>query len=315
VLPLMDAPPVFDPRATTIPVLRYLVALDDHRHFGRAAAAARVSQPTLSALIAQWEKRMACVVFERDARGVRPTPVGERVIAAARQALAALEAVEGLAAEAKPPFFGPVRLGVIPTVGPYALPFITAALASHFPDLEVSIREATTADLLLALDHGRVDVVLLALLPGLTDRYGHERLYDEPFLVALPKGHRLAAQTRISAADLIRERLLLLDDGHCLRDQALAVCQRLEEPTRGLDYRATSLETLRHIVASGAGVTLLPALAARAAETHLEIRPMEGDPVRSIGFLWRTADPRAGTYPLLAGPVRRHLPKQEIHLR
>ncbi len=311
----MDAPPVFDPRATTIPVLRYLVALDDQRHFGRAAAAARVSQPTLSALIAQWEKRMACVVFERDTRGVRPTPVGERVIAAARQALAALETVERLAAEAKPPFYGPLRLGVIPTVGPYALPFITAALASHFPDLEAPIREGTTAELLTALDHGRVDVVLLALLPGLTDRYGSEVLYDEPFLVALPKGHRLAAQERIGVADLAHERLLLLDEGHCLRDQALAVCRRLDEPTSGPDYRATSLETLRHIVASGAGVTLLPALAARAADTNLVIRPMEGDPVRTIGFLWRSADPRAEAYQLLGGPVRRHLPKREIRLR
>jgi LysR family hydrogen peroxide-inducible transcriptional activator len=311
----MDANPPFDPRATAVPVLRYLVAVADHRHFGKAAAAARVTQPTLSTLIGQWEKRMDCVVFERDPRGIRLTPAGELVVAAARQALAAIEAVELAARTAKPPFFGRVRLGVIPTVGPYALPFISAALRRSFPDLEAPIREGTTAELTMAIDGGHLDLALLALLPGMAGRYTTEALYDEPFVVALPRGHRLAAREVLSAADLAPERLLLLDEGHCLREQALAVCQRRNEPLDGPDYRATSLETLRQIVASGAGLTLLPALAVQPDDRRITTRPMAGEAQRTIVLLWRGNDPRGEAYRLLAPAIRRQLPRDLVRLR
>ena len=311
----MASSPVFDPRATAVPVLRYLVALADHLHFGRAAAAANVSQPTLSALVAQWEKRMDCVVFERDPRGVRVTPAGERVVAAARAALAAIQAVELAAVEGKPPFFGPLRLGVIPTVGPYALPYVTAALEASFPDLEAPIREGTTAELLAALESGRLDVAMLAVLPGMEERFVVEVLYEEPFLVALPRAHRLAQQERIEAGDLLPERLLLLDEGHCLREQALAVCQRQQaHAVAGPDYRATSLETLRHIVAAGGGVTLLPALAVRPDEPRLAVRPMGDEAFRRIGLIWRTSDARGDAYRLLAGPIRRQLPRDVVRV-
>lgn len=311
----MDSSPIFDPRATAVPVLRYLVALAEHRHFGRAAAAAQVTQPTLSAMIAQWEKRMRCTVFERDPRGVRLTPAGERIVAAARQALEAIAAVEQAAAEAKPPFFGPLRLGVIPTVGPYALPFVTAALQRAFPDLDAPIREGTTADLMAGLDGGRIDVALLALLPGMAERYASEALYDEPFLAALPRGHRLAARDELSPADLAGERLLLLDEGHCLREQALSVCQRRPEAGAGPDYRATSLETLRQIVATGAGITLLPALAVQEDDRRLTMRPMSGGAKRTIGLIWRANDPRADAYRLLLAPIRRQLPRDRVQVR
>lgn len=306
-----DAP--FDPRATAVPVLRYLVALADHRHFGRAAAAASVSQPTLSAMIAQWEKRMRCPVFERGPRGVALTPAGERVVAAARAALAAIAAVEAAAATARPPFFGPLRLGVIPTVGPYVLPLVTTALARAFPDLDAPIREGTTAELCAALDAGRLDVALLAILPGMAERYAVAPLYAEPFLVALPRGHRLAKQQRIAASELAAERLLLLDEGHCLREQALSVCSRRPDAAAaGPDYRATSLETLRHIVASGAGITLLPALAVDPDDRRLVVRPLADGAGREIGLVWRQSDPRGDAYRLLPAPIRRELPRDRV---
>lgn len=313
--PDTESSPPFDPRATAVPVLRYLVALADHRHFGRAAAAASVSQPTLSAMVAQWERRMRCVVFERGARGVTLTPVGERIVAAARKALDALAELERVAAETKAPFFGPLRLGVIPTVGPYALPSVTAALARAYPDLETPIREGTTAELCAALDAGRLDVALLAVLSGMAERYAVEELYDEPFHVALPRGHRLAKRSVIAVADLADEHLLLLDEGHCLREQALQVCQRRADPGSGPDYRATSLETLRQIVASGAGVTLLPALAVHDDDRRLVMRPLEGDAGRRIALIWRRNDPRSDAYRLLSAPIRRELPRERIRVR
>lgn len=302
---------VYDPKATTIPVLRYLVAVADHRHFGRAAEAASISQPTLSALISRWERSMRVRVFERDQHGVRVTPAGERIVAAARAALEALRAVEAAAAEAKPPFFGPVRLGVIPTVGPYALPFICPALERAFPGLELPIREAPTGELLAGLDAGRIDVAILAALPAMAGRYATERLYREPFLVALPRANRLAARSELCGDDLAGERLLLLDDGHCLRDQALAVCNRRAEQTGGADYRATSLETLRQLVAAGAGVTILPALAGPGEDSpRLVVRPMTGEGAeRTIVLAWRQSDPRAEAYRSLAVPIRRMVPE------
>jgi len=305
---------VFDPRATGMPVLRYLVAVAEHRHFGRAAAACQVSQPTLSALIMQWERRMRCLVFERSARGVRLTPAGERIVTAARQALAAIEAVESAAIDAKPPFFGPVRLGVIPTVGPYALPFVVPALQRAFPELELPIREGTTSALLEELDAGRLDVALLAILPGMEERYTVFGLYAEPFLAAMPKGHRLAGQADVDPTALAGHRLLLLDEGHCLRGQALEVCQQRSLPSVGADFRATSLETLRQIVAGGGGVTLLPALAAGDDDRRLVLRPLRGNPGRTVGLVWRSHDPRGEAYRSLADPIRRKTPRATVRL-
>jgi LysR family hydrogen peroxide-inducible transcriptional activator len=312
----MSTEPIFDPKATTLPVLRYLVALADHLHFGRAAAAAHISQPTMSSLIRQWEKTMHCQVFERDSHGVRVTPAGEQVIAAARAALQAMQAVEQAAAKSKPPFFGPVRLGVIPTVGPYALPFIVGALEKKFSTLELPIREDTTAHLMEALDGGRIDVALVAQLDGMDRRYVVEALFDEPFLVALSRKHRLARHKHIHVDDLIDERLLLLDEGHCLRDQALAMCQRRADSGVGADYRATSLETLRQIVASGAGITILPALASDNNDDRLVMKALEGDRAfRTIALVWRTSDPRADAYRQFVLAIKRDLPTDRIKSR
>ena len=306
--------PVFNPRATSIPVLRYLVAVAEHLHFGRAAQACQVSQPTLSALISQWGRRMRGTVFERSARGIRLTPAGEVVVASARRALAGVSAVESAAVAAKSPFFGPVRLGVIPTVGPYALPFIVPALQRAFPDLELPIREGTTSAVLTDLDAGRLDVALLAILPGMESRYTVLGLYAEPFLAAVPKGHRLAAGSDIDPELLAACGLLLLDEGHCLREQALEVCRQQAPTGVGADFRATSLETLRQIVASGGGVTLLPALATGEDDRRIALRPLLGGPSRSIGLAWRQRDPRGESYRLMADPVRRRIPRGQVRL-
>jgi LysR family hydrogen peroxide-inducible transcriptional activator len=310
----MRPSPIFDPRATGIPVLRYLVAVAEHRHFGQAAAACQVSQPTLSALISQWERRLRCPVFERSPRGIRVTPAGERIVAAARQALAAIAAVENAATEAKPPFFGPVRLGVIPTVGPYALPFVVPAVQRAFPDLELPIREGTTSALLAELDAGRLDVALLAILPGMEARYTVLPLYAEPFFAAMPRAHRLAGKAEIDAKDLSTAGLLLLDEGHCLREQALEACQYQAPASVGADFRATSLETLRQIVASGGGVTLLPALAAGDEDRRLVLRPLRGGPGRNIGLIWRPQDPRGDAYRGLADPICRRAPRDQVRV-
>jgi LysR family hydrogen peroxide-inducible transcriptional activator len=304
--------PIFTPRATTIPVLRYLIAVADQGHFGRAAQACAVAQPTLSAQIAQWERRMKVQVFERHAQGARLTAQGERVVAEARKVLAGLRELEGAAATGVPPFFGPLRLGVIPTLGPYLLPLVCPALERAFPGLDLPISEAQTADLLDALDHGRLDALLLADLPGIAASREVLPLFDEPFHLAMPARHALAKREKVTADDLAGERLLLLDEGHCLREQALDLCRlRDSATTAGTDWRATSLETLRQLVALGYGLTVLPALAIPdPPDPRLAIRPLAmRRGVRTIALVWRSADGRGDAYRGLAGPLRSALPR------
>lgn len=314
--------PVFTPRATTIPVLRYLVAVADLGHFGKAAHACSVSQPTLSAQIAQWERRMGVVVFERAGAGARVTPVGEAIVAEARQLLAGLERLEAATGRLQAPFFGAVRLGVIPTVGPYLLPLIGPALEQAFPDLELPLREDQTDPLLEALGVGRLDCAILAEVPGLAGGRVVVPLYQEPLFVALPRGHRLESQASISARDLAQERVLLLDEGHCLREQALELCQLRERDERGADWRATSLETLRQLVALRRGCTVLPALAAGegagtpTAGGAISLRPLaDRKAMRSICLVWRASDPRGDAYRLLVPAIRAAMPRSQVRLR
>jgi LysR family hydrogen peroxide-inducible transcriptional activator len=310
--------PTFDPKATTIPVLRYLVAVADHGHFGRAAQACAVAQPTLSAQIAQWERRMRVQVFERAPGGVRVTAAGERVIAEARALLGGLKRMEAAAASGKPPFYGPVRLGVIPTIGPYLLPLIAPALEEAFPELELPLHEAQTDELIESLDRDRLDVALLAVLPEIAAGHAIEPLFDEPFIAALPARHALAKHAKVAPEDLARERLLLLDQGHCLRDQALELCRlRGDEQRPGADYRATSLETLRQLVAAGVGCTVLPALAVGygGEDPRIAMRPLtlkKGS--RTIALAWRATDPRGEAYKSLALAIRRAVPKDRLRL-
>ncbi|WP_431272325.1 LysR substrate-binding domain-containing protein [Dankookia sp. P2] len=293
--------------------LRYLLALADHGHFGRAATACAVTQSTLSAGIIALERQLDAGLLERGA-AKRPvfTPLGLEVVERARQALAALEAVAETAAGSRDPLSGPLRLGVIPTIGPFLLPRLMPALRAAFPRLRLWLREDQTERLVAHLDAGRLDLLLLAL-PCTCGDAETLPIAADPFLAALPAGHRLTARERVPVGALAAERLLLLEDGHCLREHALDACG-LPRGTLPAEegFAATSLHTLVQMVASGLGVTLVPRLAVAGgvlAGTPVEVRPLEGEdggeaaPGRSLALAWRSRSPRAAEFRDLAPAI------------
>jgi LysR family transcriptional regulator, hydrogen peroxide-inducible genes activator len=274
--------------------LRYLVAVADQRHFGRAAARCFVSQPTLSAQLKKLEASLGVQLIERAPNNVTLTEAGVAIVARARHIIEASDEVVALAAGQRDPLAGKLRLALLPTIGPYLLPHVTRAIRKALPRLELRLYELQTAPMLEKLHAGDLDLGILAVpveLAGLEAR----ELYCEAFMVALPERHRLSARATVRAADLKGETLLLLEEGHCLRDQALEVCSRAGV-SDAQDFRATSLETLRQMVAAGAGVTLLPELASRGAygdARGVEVRPFARPaPVRHIGAVWRKTTPR-----------------------
>jgi LysR family hydrogen peroxide-inducible transcriptional activator len=281
--------------------LRYLVRLAESRHFGRAAVACAVTQSTLSAGLLALERQLDATILDRAVgRHVVFTALGLELVERARTALAALEAVTEAAAAAREPLSGPLRMGVIPTIGPFLLPRLMPALRTAFPRLRLFLREDTTANLVDRLETNRIDLLLLALPCDCGGADAMPVAQDE-FLVALPQGHRLASEARISVAALSTERLLLLEDGHCLRDQALAVCGLLAGSRDDQDgFAATSLHTLVQMVAGGLGVTLVPRLAVDAgitAGTALTLRPLAAAGAwRTVGLAWRPNAPRAADY-------------------
>ena len=276
--------------------LQYLVALADQRHFGRAAEACFVSQPTLSTQIKKLEAELGAELLERSPRQVMLTAVGEQVVAHARTVLAEAEAIRGIARHAQDPRAGTLRVGAFPTIAPYLLPHVIPALRHTLPDLELLLVEEKSAVLLDQVRTGRLDAAVLAL-PVDDDTLHVQPLFREDFVLAVPAGHRLAAPTSagsdgepIGLESLADERILLLTDGHCLRDQALAVCQ-LAGVAEKEGFRATSLETLRHMVAAGVGVTLLPTLAVSApvpSSPAIALRQF-GPPAphRDVALVWR----------------------------
>src|ERR1700683_332555 len=274
--------------------LRYLVAVADERHFGRAAARCFVSQPTRSAKLKKLERTLGVQLIERPPNTVTPPPAGQEIVARARRILEGSDEVVQLARSYRDPLAGKLRVALLPTIGPYLLPRVAPALRRALPRLELRLYEYQTAPMLEKLQAGQLDVGILALpveAPGCDAR----ELYSEPFTVALPERHALAAHKTLRVADLKGETLLLLEDGHCLREQALEICSRAG--TRdSQDFRATSLETLRHMVATGAGVTLLPELATRGAWGNargVAVRPFaKPAPARHIGALWRKSTAR-----------------------
>lgn len=306
-----------DLTAVTLPELRYVVALAEQRHFGRAARACNVTQPTLSAQVQKLERTLGVVLFERSSKSVQPTALGERVIEQARAVLDATEKIRDLVQSGRAPLAGPLRLGVIPTLGPYLLPQFVPALRAEYDALELELREVKTSDLLDELVQHRLDCGLIATtvpFGGLVS----EPLFDEPFWLLAPAGHPLAKQKRVSEKDLEGERVLLLDEGHCLRDQALALCRHAQAQETQSDFRATSLETLRHMVAAGMGCTLLPALArhestSSAAVVSIPFAPPA--PSRRVSLAWRKTHPRAADFKELAEFVRLNLPKDVTPIR
>jgi LysR family hydrogen peroxide-inducible transcriptional activator len=280
--------------------LRYLVAVDDHRHFGHAAQACHVSQPSLSAQIRQAEEALGTALFERGGRVVSPTVAGQAIIARARRILSE---VDSMVAEAQPgaaPLSGGLRLGVIPTIAPYYLPSLLPRLRTSHPNLKLYLVERQTADLLAALDEGAIDAAIMALPSGEAG-LAERALYREPFLLAVPDNHRLARQSSVAVDDLAGESVLLLEDGHCFRDQALAVCRSAGAEEEA--FTATSLTTLCEMVTGGLGITLVPALLA-AREPYPPGRvylPFDGEPPhRTVGLVWRHRTPRPRTMAALA---------------
>lgn len=295
---------------TTLPSpqqLRYLVALAEHGHFGHAAAACEVTQSTLSAGILALERQLDAALLERTG-GKRPvfTPLGRDLVGRARAALAALGAVVEAVEAARDPLGGPLRLGTVPSIGPFLLPRLLPRLRAAFPRLRLFLREDLPDRLLDGLEAGRLDLLLLALP---CDCGGAETLTvaEDPFLVALPPGHALAALAAVAPGALRGERLMLLEDGHCLREHALSA---LGGAAGVQDFAATSLSSLVQMVAGGLGVTLLPRLAVAggvAAGAEVALRPLDGGFARRIGLAWRARSARAGEFralvPAIAGAL------------
>ncbi|PWC60505.1 LysR family transcriptional regulator [Azospirillum sp. TSH7] len=297
--------------------LEYVVAVAELRHFGRAAERCAVSQPSLSAQIRKLEEALGLSLFERTSRKVLLTLRGEAIVAQARVVLEEARRLLTLADGSDGALTGRLRLAAIHTLGPYLFPHILPALRTTWPDLTLILSEGRTDSLLEELRDGRLDAVLLAL-PVEGDGLAAEPLFFEPFLLAHPAGHRLCAIPGLSLSDLDPAELLLLEEGHCLRDQALAACGL---SARGGGVHATGLETLRHMVAAGAGCTLMPVLAVKGAAKGedgraatvgglVEYRAFDGPhpPGRVIGLVWRASDPRDRGLRQLADLLRRDLP-------
>lgn len=273
--------------------LQYLVALAETRHFGRAAERCHVSQPTLSAQLKKLEEYLGVALIERRPRKVALTASGEAVIERARHMLQGAEDIRALARASQDPLAGPLKVGLIPTLGPYLLPRVMPRMAQALPKLSLLLHEYQTAPLVQRVLDGELDLAILAL-PADTRGLQTRPLFAEAFLVAMPGQHRLASKRRVRTPDLAGEKLLLLEEGHCLREHALEACSRAGAEEQG--FRATSLETLRQMVASGAGITLLPRLAAEgpfASARGLAVRPFAPPvPSRTIGAAWRRSSSR-----------------------
>src|ERR1044071_3447059 len=274
--------------------LRYLVALADTRHFGKAAERCFVSQPTLSAQSKKLEEYLGVQLLERQPRKVTLTETGAKIVAVARRVLQHSDEIIALARNEHDPLAGKLKLALIPTIGPYLLPLVARRLRKQLPRLQLMLYEYQTQPLLEKLRSGEIDVGLVAL-PVPDDGLETRALYEEAFTVALPSNHPLAKKTSVKLDDLNGQSLLLLEDGHCLRDQALEVCSRVEVK-ESEEYRATSLETLWQMVAAGLGVTLLPELATQGpfgSGNALAVRPFSRPvPSRTVGAAWRKSTTR-----------------------
>ncbi|MCW5580404.1 MAG: LysR family transcriptional regulator [Luteimonas sp.] len=286
--------------------LKYLIAVADHRHFGRAAAASFVSQPTLSTQIRKLEDELGVALIERAPRKVMLTPIGVEIVERARRLVAEVEQMKEAARRSQRPEAGVVRLGIFPTLGPYLLPHVIPAIRERFPELQLLLVEEKSDELLARLRDGRLDAAILAL-PVDDEQLHHEYLFEEPFLLAVPERHPLAKHEALCIDDLAHENLLLLEDGHCLRRQTLDVCQ-LAGAHEKTEFRATSLETLRQMVAANVGITLLPTLAVQPPVAHppnIRLLPFrDARPSREIAMFWRRSSAMGEFLSALAGMFR-----------
>lgn len=296
----------------TIRQLRYLVALAETRHFGHAAQHCHVTQSTLSAGMRELETILGVQLFERTKRRVITTPLGLEIAAGARTALDSVEALVERAHAAQAPLTGPLRLGVIPTVGPFLLPRILPPLRENYPDLKLFLREDLTGRLLDQLRAGDLDLVIIAYpydAPGTEC----EIFAEDDFLLACPEHHALCANKVIRTTDIPDDELILLEDGHCLKDHALQACHLDKAGANPRGAQGTSLSTLVQMVAGGLGITLLPRIAVGTGiidNSHIALVPLEkGAAPRKLGLTWRSTSGRAEEFRILATFLRNNMEK------
>jgi LysR family hydrogen peroxide-inducible transcriptional activator len=300
----------------TLQELRYLVALADCGHFGQAAEACFVSQSTLSTGLKKLEDYLGVIVFDRSLKRVTPTPIGREIVESARRIIDEAARIREMASYAKDPMDRTLHLGVIPTLGPYYLPHVVTRVSAAFPKLRLLLREEMTPYMLEHLADGKLDAGLLALPiddPGLEVA----PLFIEPFLAAVPGGHVLAKSRTVNIDELAAAGLMLLEEGHCLRDQALEACHL--QGLKSEEIRATSLETLRQMVAMGLGVTLIPTLAGaglNATGEQVVLKPIsKPGAARSIGLVWRRRSPMTASIQRLAETLRAKLPQGVLPIK
>jgi LysR family transcriptional regulator, hydrogen peroxide-inducible genes activator len=299
----LDIPMVILP---SIQQLRFLCALAERGHFGRAAESCAVTQSTLSGGIKELEARLGVALFERSHRHVMMTPLGKEIAARAQRLLVDAEELVGLARSAQEPLSGSLRFGVIPTIGPYVLPALLPHLGTALPKLKLYVREAQTAVLLDKLAGGELDILLVAIPYELGDVEAME-ITEDPIVVAMPRNHPLGHHKVVSRDDLAREQLLLIEDGHCLRTHSLQACW-IADPARNEVFQATSLRTLVQMVAAELGVTLMPQIAVDselASSRNIVIRPLSPDkPFRTLVLAWRPTSSRGAEFRMLGNLIR-----------
>ncbi len=289
----------------TLTELKYVVAVAEARHFGRAAERCFVSQPSLSASVKNLEEELGVTLFERGKRGVFVTEAGEQIVAQARRALEETERIKTVARQGRDPLKGVLRLGIIHTIAPYLLPSLVAALRRVAPDMPLDVEENTTAALDRMLKAGELDAVILAL-PYEGPAIEVVPLYEEVFRVIAPAKHALARKRAIAVEDLDAGELLLLPVGHCFRDQILDACREFSRPPEA-GRQGNSLETLRSMVASGLGVTVLPATALTSRHAHPLVKQVEFTapcPTRRVALASRRGFHRAAALDKLVGAIR-----------
>lgn len=296
----------------TLTELKYIVALAQERHFGRAAQASFVSQPTLSVAVKKLEDELGVTLFERGTSEIMPTPIGERIVTQAQKVLEEIGEIQSLAQAAQDPLADPLRLGAIYTVGPYLLPYLVPRLHERAPQMPLIVEEDYTSNLASRLRQGKLDLILISLpfdVPYLLTG----PLYEEPFVVVFPASHSWAQRNAIDAKELGEETVLLLNDGHCFRDQVLESCPQCRPTSRAAEgmqrtLESSSLETIRYMVASGLGVTVMPCTAVGgdlSSQRLLRARPFAGHPPkRRIALAWRESFPRQQALQVVSQAVR-----------
>lgn len=289
--------------------LKYFIALAKHQHFGQAARACFVSQPALSIQIKKLEETLGVLLFERNSKKILLTDIGKKIAEEAQLILERVELMQEIAKQAKDPFSGELKLGIIPTLAPYLLPLITSDLTTLFSKLSFYLIEEQTAHLLGKLKTGEIDAAILAL-PILDENFLTIPLFSEPFLLAVPKAHPFVKRKIIKQSDLKDKNLLLLKEGHCLREQALAVCE-MAKAFESKRFQATSLETLRYMIIANIGITLMPALAARI-DNKIHYLPFENPkPSRNIGIVVRKSSVKKDLLEKIAEEIKKILKKQK----